>query len=73
MVWGLSVVVIIIGSFFVLFLVLMNFNVEVIMKLVDNVGIGFIVVVMLCMVVIYGVIFYIVYGWYVDYCFKKLL
>ena len=40
LVWGSSAVAIIIGSFFVLFLVLMNPNAEAIMKSVDNAGIG---------------------------------
>ena len=72
LVWGSSAVAIIIGSFFVLFLVLMNPNAEAIMKSVDNAGIGLTAVVMLCMVAIHGAIFHIAYGWYADYCFKKL-
>ena len=72
LVWGSSAVAIIVGSFFVLFLVLMNPNAEAIMKSVDNAGIGLTAVVMLCMVAIHGAIFHIAYGWYADYCFKKL-
>lgn len=54
LVWGSSAVAIIIGSFFVLFLVVMNPNAEAIMKSVDNAGIGLTAVVMLCMVAIHG-------------------
>ena len=71
LVWGSSAVAIIVGSFFVLFLVLMNPNAEAIMKSVDNAGIGLTAVVMLCMVAIHGAIFHIAYGWYADYCFKS--
>lgn len=61
LIWGLSAVAIVIGSFFTLFLVLMNPNAEQILKSADQAGLGLSAVIMLCMVAIHAAIFSIIY------------
>ena len=72
LVWGSSAVAITIGSFFVLFLVMMNPNAEAILKAADQAGIALTAVIMLCLVAIHAAIFHMAYGWYADYSCKKL-
>ena len=74
LVWGSSAVAIIIGSFFVFFLVLMNPNAEAILKAADKAGLALAAVVMLCLIAIHGAVFHIAYGWYANrYYHKKFL
>lgn len=74
LVWGSSAVAIIIGSFFVFFLVLMNPNAEAILKAADKAGLALAAVVMLCLIAIHGAVFHVAYGWYANrYYHKKFL
>ncbi|MFB0982751.1 MAG: ABZJ_00895 family protein, partial [Acinetobacter towneri] len=74
LVWGSSAVAIIIGSFFVFFLVLMNPNAEEILKAADKAGLALAAVIMLCLIAIHGAVFHIAYGWYANrYYHKKFL
>ena len=72
LVWGCSAIAIIIASFFVFFLVLMNPNAEQILKAADEAGLGLSAVIMLCLIAVHGVIFHFAYGWYAAYRFKQL-
>ena len=71
LVWGSSAVAIIIGSFFVFFLVLMNPNVEAILKAADKAGLALAAVVMLCLIAIHGAVFHVAYGWYANRYYQK--
>ena len=71
LVWGSSAVAIMIGSFFVFFLVLMNPNAEAILKIADQTGILVYAVIMLCLVAIHGAIFHLSYHVYAPYCLKN--
>lgn len=73
LIWGSSAVAIIIGSFFVFFLVLMNPNAEEILKAADQAGLTLSAVIMLLMVAIHGAIFSIAYGWYAKFCYHRLI
>ena len=74
LVWGSSAVAIIIGSFFVFFLVLMNPNAEEILKAADKAGLALAAVIMLCLIAIHGAVFHVAYGWYANrYYHKKFL
>ena len=73
LVWGSSAVALIIGSFFIFFLILMNPNAEQILKSADNAGLALSALIMLCLVAIHGAIFSIAYGWYANFCYKKIL
>lgn len=72
LIWGSSAVALIIGSIFIFFLILMNPNAEQIIKSADNAGLVLSAVVMLCLVAIHGAIFYIAYGWYARFSYKKI-
>jgi len=72
LVWGSSAVALIIGSFFIFFLILMNPNAEEILKLANNAGLVLAGVVMLCLVALHGAIFHIAYGWYAKYTYRNL-
>lgn len=72
LVWGCSAIAIIIASFFVFFLVLMNPNVEQILKAADEAGLGLSALIMLCLIAVHAVIFHFVYGWYATYCLRKI-
>ena len=72
LVWGCSAIAIIVASFFVFFLVLMNPNAEQILKAADEAGLGLSAVIMLCLIAIHGAIFHFAYGWYASYRFTKL-
>ena len=54
LVWGCSAIAIIIASFFVFFLVLMNPNAEQILKAADEAGLGLSAVIMLCLIAVHG-------------------
>ncbi|MDM1720977.1 ABZJ_00895 family protein [Acinetobacter towneri] len=71
LVWGSSAVAIIIGSFFVFFLVLMNPNAEAILKAADKAGLALAAVVMLCLIAIHGAVFHVAYGWYANRYYQK--
>ncbi|MCJ8162398.1 ABZJ_00895 family protein [Acinetobacter zhairhuonensis] len=71
LVWGCSAIAIIIASFFVFFLVLMNPNAEQILKAADEAGLGLSAVIMLCLIAVHGVIFHFAYGWYAHFMAKK--
>lgn len=71
LVWGSSAVAIIIGSFFVFFLVLMNPNAEAILQAADKAGLALSAVVMLCLIAIHGAIFHVAYGWYANRYYHK--
>ncbi|NCI77521.1 ABZJ_00895 family protein [Acinetobacter kanungonis] len=72
LVWGCSAIAIIIASFFVFFLVLMNPNAEQILKAADEAGLGLSAVIMLCLIAVHAAIFHFTYGWYAAYRFKQL-
>lgn len=72
LVWGSSAVGLIIGSFFVFFLILMNPNAEEILKSADHSGLALAAVVMLCLVALHGAIFHIAYGWYAQLIYRNL-
>ena len=72
LVWGSSAVALIIGSFFIFFLILMNPNAEEILKSADNAGLVLAAVVMLCLVALHGAIFHIAYGWYANHTYQSL-
>lgn len=72
LVWGCSAVAIMIASFFVFFLVLMNPQAEQILKAADEAGLGLAAVIMLCLIAIHGAIFHFAYGGYATYRFQKL-
>ena len=71
LVWGSSAVALIIGSFFIFFLILMNPKAEQILKSADNAGLALSALIMLCLVAIHGAIFSIAYGWFAKFCYKK--
>lgn len=73
LVWGSSAVAVVIGSFFVCFLVLMNPNANEILKAADEAGLAISAVIMLFMIAIHGAIFSIAYGWYAKFCYSKLI
>lgn len=58
LVWGCSAIAIIIASFFVFFLVLMNPNAEQILKTADEAGLGISALIMLCLIAVHGIIFH---------------
>lgn len=72
LVWGCSAIAIIIASFFVFFLVLMNPNAEQILKAADEAGLGLSAVIMLCLIAVHGAILHFAYGWYAAYRFEQL-
>lgn len=72
LVWGCSAIAIIIASFFVFFLVLMNPNAEQILKAADEAGLGLSALIMLCLIAVHAAIFHFAYGWYAAYRFKQL-
>lgn len=61
LIWGLSAVAIVIGSFFTFFLVLMNPQAEQILKSADQAGLALSAVIMLCMVAVHAAVFFTVY------------
>lgn len=71
LIWGSTAVAIIIGSFFIFFLILMNPNAEDIIKSADHAGLALSAVVMLCLVALHSAIFHIAYGWYAQHTYKK--
>lgn len=71
LVWGSSAVAIIIGSFFVFFLVLINPNAEEILKAADKAGLALAAVIMLCLIAIHGAVFHIAYNWYANRYYHK--
>ncbi|WOE31402.1 MULTISPECIES: ABZJ_00895 family protein [unclassified Acinetobacter] len=73
LVWGSSAVAIVIGSFFVFFLVLMNPRADAILASADQAGIAISAVIMLFIIAVHGAIFSIAYGWYAQFCYKRLL
>lgn len=72
LVWGSSAIGLIIGSFFVFFLILMNPNAKEILKSADHSGLALAAVVMLCLVALHGAIFHIAYGWYAQLIYRNL-
>ncbi|UOG16816.1 ABZJ_00895 family protein [Acinetobacter sp. PK01] len=72
LVWGCSAIAIIITSFFVFFLVLMNPNAEQILKAADEAGLGISALIMLCLIAVHGIIFHFAYGWYAAYFLRKI-
>lgn len=72
LVWGCSAIAIIIASFFVFFLVLMNPNAEQILKAADEAGLGISALIMLCLIAVHGIIFHFAYGCYAAYCLRKV-
>ncbi|TCB78156.1 ABZJ_00895 family protein [Acinetobacter sp. ANC 4173] len=71
LVWGCSAIAIIIASFFVFFLVLMNPNAEQILKAADEAGLGLSALIMLCLIAVHAVIFHFAYGWYANFIARK--
>lgn len=71
LVWGCSAIAIIIASFFVFFLVLMNPNAEQILKAADEAGLGISALIMLCLIAVHGIIFHFTYGWYASFIARK--
>ncbi|TCB66952.1 ABZJ_00895 family protein [Acinetobacter sp. ANC 4178] len=67
LVWGCSAIAIVIESFFVFFLVLINPNAEQILKAADEAGLGLSALIMLCLIAVHGVIFHFAYGWYASF------
>lgn len=73
LIWGSSAIAIIIASFFVFFLVLMNPNAEKILDAADKAGLALSAVIMLCLIAVHGAVFHIAYHWYANTRFKRLL
>ncbi|NNG82647.1 ABZJ_00895 family protein [Acinetobacter sp. ANC 5378] len=71
LVWGSSAIAIIIGSFFMFFLVLINPNAEQILNSADNAGLGLSALIMLCLAAIHGAVFHLAYGWYANLTARK--
>lgn len=72
LIWGLSAVAIVIGSFFTFFLVLMNPQAEQILKSADQAGLGLSAVIMLCMVALHAAVFSIIYAISAKLFLKKI-
>lgn len=72
LIWGSSAIAIMIASFFVFFLVLMNPNAEQILAIAEKSGILLAAMIMLILIVLHAAIFFVAYNWYTPYRLKKL-
>lgn len=72
LIWGSSAVALIIGSFFVFFMIMMNPNAEQIIKSADQAGLALSAIIMLLLVGIHGAIFHIAYNSYARFVYNRL-
>lgn len=72
LIWGSSAVAVVIGSFFVFFLVVMNPNADAILASADQAGLAISAVIMLFIIALHGAIFSIAYGWYAQFCYQRI-
>lgn len=71
LIWGSSAIAIMIASFFVFFLVLMNPNAEQILAVAEKSGIILAAIIMLILIGLHAAIFFAAYNWYTPYRLKK--